>query len=159
MNNSNIDTSKVDELFDRLDSGYIKENLTQRLMEIGEDLKQTTIQNIKSDFGSAATSTVHKSGKSHKAMVKGVGIIKEPQYSTVVVSIMKQASLKLFELGTNERYLKKDTQTKGGRILKKGERRGRIQAVGFFRRARISVAESDVLKELEDKLKEVLNNQ
>ena len=155
-NQATIDTSQLDDFFDRINQNNRNKVMWNAIREIGEDLQSETVERLIQKFGSAAKSTQHKSGKKHKSMVKGVKLIKEEQFNTVVVSIMGQASLKLFELGTDDRYLKKDTVSPSGRMYKKGQYRGKIQETRFFKEARLSVSEGDLIKKLEKGLNQLV---
>ena len=156
-NQSTIDTSQLDDFFDRLNQNNRNKVMWNAIREIGEDLQSETVERVIQKMGNAAKSTQHKNGKKHKSMVKGVKIIKEEQFNTVVVSIMGQASLKLFELGTDERYTKRDKVSPSGRLYKKGQYRGKIEPKGFFKEARISVSEGDLIKKLEEGFNELVN--
>lgn len=131
----NWDTSALNSILDNLSEDNRRLAMLSALRAGGKVLQQTTKENLKTKLGSGATST---SDRNKKPMESGVRLIVDKDYNEVIVSIMKDYRLKWFEMGSDQRYLKKDhpKDEKHRKTLHKGEYRGRIAALNFFSEAR-----------------------
>lgn len=130
-----IDHTNFDRILDNLNEDNRRAAMLSALRAGGKVLQEQTKESLKKKLGSGATST---SERNSKPMEQGVRLIVDKDYNEVVVSIMKDYRLKWYELGTDQRYLKKDHPKDNDhrKTYKKGEYRGSITATNFFSEAR-----------------------
>ncbi|MBD5113134.1 MAG: hypothetical protein HDT42_11490 [Ruminococcaceae bacterium] len=130
-----LDTKSLSDILDNLNEDNRRLAMLSALRAGGKVLQANTKESLKKKLGSGATST---SDRNKFPMEKGVRLIVDKDYNEVVVSIMKDYRLKWFEMGSDQRYLKKDhpKDEKHRKTLRKGEYRGRIGATNFFGEAR-----------------------
>ncbi len=130
-----IDHSNFDRILDNLNEDNRRAAMLTALRAGGKVLQEQTKESLKKKLGSGATST---SERNSKPMEQGVRLIVDKDYNEVVVSIMKDYRLRFFELGTDQRYLRKDHPKDNDhrKTYKKGEYRGSITATNFFSEAR-----------------------
>lgn len=140
----------INTLFKELNKENRDKVVLSALKKGGEELQGLTKENLKKVLGAAASSSNH-----WQPMEKGIRLIVDKDYNTVIVSILKDFRLKFFESGTDERYLKKDHIKSDGRLLKKGSYRGKIDAKHFFADARNN--EGEIFSAIENALNEELN--
>lgn len=126
------------------------------LAEGGKQLRDFARQTLVKKFPKANSAK----GKSKRTMSDGIHVITDKQTKEVIVSIMKNYLNIWFELGTENRYLKDihpkdDTHHK---TYKKGEFRGKISPLHFFRDARESHSD-EVIQTIESVILEELKNE
>lgn len=169
-----VDTRELDEFFARLESPQRDEVTMKGLHKYAEKLKELTLQRLVQKMGNAAQRPRVRNGKSSKPMVKGVKITDDKQLATVIVSILKEFRLKYFELGTQERYLKrtgaKDREAgyrtsdkrklfrKEGKenFYRAGSYRGKIEPIHFFKEARQEISEEELVELIDNELSKYL---
>lgn len=130
-----LDTKSLSAILDNLNEDNRRAAMLSALRAGGKVLQEQTKESLKRKLGSGATST---SDRNRKPMEQGVRLIVDKDYNEVIVSIMKDYRLKWYELGTDQRYLKKDhpKDEEHRKTHKKGEYRGSITATNFFSEAR-----------------------
>lgn len=137
-----IDTTKIDNVLNNLNTDNRNKCFMTAMSKAGEELVQETKSSLVSSLPNASR------GKRYGSpMSSGVKLKKDKDYKEVMVHIMSDFRLKFFELGTNERYLKKplpkkstDSKFKSGKNNSGGTPyRGRIIGKHFFQKARNSV--------------------
>lgn len=130
-----LDTTNINDILANLSEDNRRLAMLSALRAGGKVLQANTKESLKKKLGSGATST---SERNKKSMESGVRLIVDKDYNEVVVSIMKDYRLKWFEMGSDQRYLKKDhpKDEKHRKTLKKGEYRGSIAPTHFFSEAR-----------------------
>lgn len=136
MNNvCKIDSKELDDILNNLNERNRKEIMFNSLVKGGNILVKETQSELLSVLPNA-----NRGERYGKPMVKGVKLKKEKDYDDVKIHIMGDYRLKFFEMGTEERYLKKPLSSKNNSSLKKndGNRpyRGKIIGKGFFKKAR-----------------------
>lgn len=142
-----IDTSHVDEILDRLNEDSRRKAIYNSLIKGSKVLVEETQNSLRNALP-----------KANSKMIEGVKTSKNKNYDEVKVHIMGDFRLKFFEMGTDERYLKKPLKSKTGNTKKKDNSgknpyRGKIIAKEFFRKARQS---SNMLDEvMENLIKEI----
>lgn len=127
-----IDSSEIDNILNNLNEENRKKALFNSLVKGGQELVKETQSELLS---------VLPNGKS---MLKGIRLKKDKNYDEVKVHIMGDYRLKFFEMGTEERYLKKPLPKKNEtNELKSGSKnsggtpyRGKISPKYFFQKAR-----------------------
>lgn len=132
----NINCNELQRILSNLsDSDQRKTIMLQSLRAGAKVLAENTKTNMIKKLGESATKT---SDRIKKPMTDAVHITVDKDYGLVVVSILKQHTAKWFEMGTDQRYLKKDRPADAThhRTYKKGEHRGSITATNFFAEAR-----------------------
>lgn len=135
-----IDTSELDNLLDKLSEENRRKMLFKSLIKGGQTLIKDTEQELLRVLPNAS-----RGDKLGKPMTQGIKLKKDKDYSEVMVHIMGDFRLKFFEMGTDERYLKKPLpqkettkyKHKSGSVNTGGKPyRGKIKAKHFFERAR-----------------------
>lgn len=129
-----IDTKDLDNILDNLNEDNRNKALFTSIIKGGQELVKETKQELKRVLP-----------KANSQMVSGVKLKKDKSYQEVTVHIMGDYRLKWFEMGTEERYLRKplprkeDTRYK----YKSGSTntgglpyRGKINKLEFFKTAR-----------------------
>lgn len=130
-----LDTKSLSAILDNLNEDNRRAAMLSALRAGGKVLQEQTKESLKRKLGSGATST---SDRNRRPMEQGVRLIVDKDYNEVIVSIMKDYRLKWYELGTDQRYLRKDHPKDNDhrKTYKKGEYRGNITATNFFSEAR-----------------------
>ena len=143
MNNvCQIDTKGVEKLINNLDEDNRNDAIYKSLVKAGQKLVTETKKTLRKELPSGA-----KSGKRYGTpMESGIKLSKDKDYGDVKVHIMGDFRLKFFEMGTEDRYIKKSNKGNGsdGRYKfrkKEGSQgnsgyRGSIKAKHFFKQAR-----------------------
>lgn len=145
-NTTTLDRSIIDRKLEALIGRKQKEITFNALVEGGKELQKYTRESLLQKFPKAKTAK----GKSKRSMWDEVHIIKDKQTNEVMVSVMNYLT-KWYEMGTDTRYLK-ETHVKDEthhRTYKKGESRGRIKPLHYFREAREAHSD-DVIQTIED---------
>lgn len=155
MNDTSVDMSVLAGKFDNLVSRLQREIMFKGLKAGGEKLQDYTRQSLQNKFPKASSAK----GKSKKTMVESVHVIQEKAYNEVIVSVMNYLT-KWYETGTDERYLKEDhpKDSKHHKTYKKGESRGKIKPLHYFREARNN-HEDDVVETIKDVIIKELKNE
>lgn len=132
-NDAVIDRSIIDDKFNNLVSRLQQEIMMKALQAGGKALQQYTQQSLISKFAKATTAK----GKGKRTMVEDVHIITDKAMNEVIVSVMNYLT-KWYEMGTGERYLKEDhpKDQQHHKTYKKGESRGHLTGLHYFREAR-----------------------
>ena len=132
MNNNITDSSQVDKLLDNLGKENRNRIIFNALKEGAKVLKEQTLQQLASKVKSNTPNRWNG-----KTMAQGVTVKADKGISEVMVSIMGDFRLKIFENGTKERYTKPQKNNYlASHKLKKGRYTGAIKATHFFRQAR-----------------------
>lgn len=152
--NVTIDSSQINQLFDSLNQDTQRQIMMKGLEKGGKVLQKATRQRLLQKMPVASRAI----GASKKPMAESIRIIKDKDYSTVIVSIMKHYLNVFFEGGTDGRYLRKEHRkdSKHHRTYKKGEYRGRIKPLNFFAEAR-KESENDIINAIEEEIIKQLN--
>lgn len=156
MNNSvTLDRSVIDKKLEALIGRKQKEITWKAIVEGGELLQKYTRESLLQKFPKAKTAK----GKSKYTMYEEVHMVKDKQINEVMVSVLNYLS-KWFEMGTTTRYLKEDhpKDEKHHKTYKKGEARGKITGLHYFRDARETHSD-DVIQHIEDVILEALQNE
>lgn len=149
----NIDTSKLEKLFDELDEKIQTEILIKGLKAGGNKLAENTreIMLQKVSFSSTAK------GGAKKPMAESVKVITDKNYNEVIVSLMSNYLNIFFEKGTDKRYRKIRGVGANGKRYRKDNTKsgytGKIDGYYFFKEAR------EDNEEVVDKIRETINKQ
>lgn len=153
MNNvCNIDTKELDDILNNLNERNRKEAIFNSLVKGGNILVKETQSELLSVLPKA-----NRGERYGKPMTKGVKLKKDKDYNEVKVHIMGDYRLKFFEMGTDDRYLKKPLSSKSNSSNKKndGNRpyRGKIIGKEFFKKTRettkiITIVVDNLINEL-----------
>lgn len=145
-----IDDKAILDALSKLRKPEMTEIVLKALKKGGEKLQADTKLALRKNLGKGATSTI----KRRKPMLSGISLKADEQYLEVRVSLLGDFRLKWFEMGTEERKLKrtgaKDRvrgRTKGDKrylyrkrgkenFYKSGANRGKIKALNFYESTR-----------------------
>ena len=155
-----IDTKNLDKILNNLNDDNRKNAIFNSLIKGGQNLVEETKQELLKVLPNA-----NRGLRYGNPMVGGVKLKKDKDYNEVKVHIMGDFRLKFFELGTDERYLRKPLPSKESSKYKykSGSTntggtpfRGRIQPKYFFKHARensdtLNIISDNLIKEI-DKL-------
>lgn len=155
-----IDTSGIDNILDNINDEVRSDLIYKSLIKGGEKLVEDTKSELLRVLPNAS-----RGQHFGKPMVGGVKMKKDKDYKDVQVHIMSDFRLKFFELGTEDRYLKKPLPRSSTYKYKSGTTnsggtpyRGSIKPTHFFQKARdtsdvLSIISDSITKELERLLK------
>lgn len=138
-----IDTKDLDNILNNLNEENRNKAIFTSIIKGGQELVKETQQELKKVLP-----------KANSQMVKGVKLKKDKSYQEVKVHIMGEYRLKWFEMGTDERYLKKPLphkeetryKYKSGSTNTGGlPYRGKIEKKEFFKTARENSNMADVV--------------
>lgn len=136
----NIDTKGIENILDNFNEGNRKTAIFNSLVKGGKELVEETKRELVKALPNAA-----RGERYGTPMTKGVKMKKDKDYDEVKIHIMGDYRLKFFEMGTDERYLKKPLPHKetsrykyksGSNNTGGTPHRGRIKAKHFFQKAR-----------------------
>ena len=139
MNNFELDSSRIEAMFQRLSPKNIQAFEGLAIEEALTKLQQDTVSILVSKLPNATKTGVTPNGVKTEAMTKGVKKNVDKSYATGTVHIMGDYRLKWFELGTDPRYTTGARSKKNGdikKIVTAGQYRGFIKPLNFFREAR-----------------------
>lgn len=151
-----IDTSGIDNILENLNDEKRSELIYKSLIKGGEKLVEDTKSELLRVLPNAS-----RGQHFGKPMSGGIKMKKDKDYQDVAVHIMSDFRLKFFEMGTDDRYLKKPLPSNSTYKYKSGSTnsggtpyRGRIEGKHFFQKARdnadvLSIIESEITKEIE----------
>lgn len=134
-----IDTHELDNILNNLNEENRRKALFTSITKGGQELVKETQSELLKVLPKA-----NDTGRYGK-MINGVKLKKDKSYDEVKVHIMGDFRLKFFEMGTEERYLKKPLKQKENTRYKYksgtnnsggNPYRGKIQAKYFFQKAR-----------------------
>lgn len=160
--NCQINTSQLERVFENLSEENRSNAIFKSLTKGGQELVKETERELLRVLPNAG-----RGQKYGTPMVKGIKLTKDKAYSEVKVHIMGDYRLKFFEMGTDDRYLKKPLSSsnnssrykfKSGQTNTGGKPyRGKIEPKGFFERARenSNLAET-VVSNLEKEINKLL---
>lgn len=141
-----IDTRQVDALLAELTPEKREQIMFKALQQGAQTLVELTKAAMLRKVGAGA-SRVDNYGQK---MTDAVGMSKNKFYNSVAVSILQEYRAKWFELGTQTRYTKKDSKPRpDGKLrktIKKGEHRGSIRPLYFFKEAQDDSATLEAIK-------------
>lgn len=136
-----IDTARLERILDNLDEENRSNAIFKSLSKGGQELVKETQNELLRVLPNAG-----RGEKYGTPMVKGIKLTKDKAYGEVKVHIMGDYRLKFFEMGTDDRYLKKPLSSsnnssrykfKSGQTNTGGKPyRGKIDPKGFFQTAR-----------------------
>lgn len=143
-----IDTSQLERVFDSLSPENRSEAIFKSLTKGGQELVKETQSELLRVLPNAG-----RGQKYGSPMVKGVRLTKDKAYGEVKVHIMGDYRLKFFEMGTDDRYLKKPLPSNDSRYkYRSGSTnsggkpyRGKISPKNFFQTARENSNLSDTI--------------
>lgn len=131
-----IDTTKVEELFNNLSDEIHDTILIKGLKKGGDKLKENTQQIMLQKVPFASTAK----GKANKTMVDAIKVFKDKDYNEIAVSIMSNYLNIFFEMGTDERYRKLRGTKPNGKTYRKDNTQngytGKVSGYHFFKDAR-----------------------
>lgn len=159
MSNSNLeqvlDRSLIDRKLNALVSRRQREIIMESLSAGATVLRDLTRENLLKKMPKATSAP----GKGKRKMVEDVHIVKDKDMDNVIVSIMNFLT-KWYEMGTDNRYLRENHQadSKHHRTYKKGESRGQIKPLWFFRETRESRTD-EVIEAIESTLTTLLKKE
>lgn len=150
-----IDSSVIEEKFNNLISRLQKEITWKAITEGGKLLQKYARESLLAKMPKAKTAK----GKSKKTMYEQVHVINDKQVGESIVSVMNYLT-KFFETGTDRRYIKEDhpKDDKHHKTYKKGEARGKITGLHYFREAREAHSD-DVIEAISNVILEELKNE
>ena len=157
MNNVTIDSSQIENLFDSINQEAQKQIMMKGLRKGAKYLQGKTQDTLVRKFPKARTT---KGGDKKRTMYEGVTVRGNNAITEVSVSIMSHYFNVFYESGTDERKLKRTHKKDANhhRTFKKGESRGKLKPLNFFKETReqeennvISIIIDDIGKQL-DKL-------
>ena len=145
----NIDSADIDRILNSLNEENRKEAIFKSITKAGQKLVKETKQELLKVLPNA------NRGKRYEGrpMIKGVRLVKDKAYEEVKVHIMGDYRLRFFEMGTEERYLKKPLKKdhakynfNSGKTNSGGNPyRGKITPRKFFQTARENSDMVDVM--------------
>lgn len=136
----NINSNEIENILNELNENNRKEIIFKSLVKGGNELVKETKRELKKSLPQGATS----GNRYGTPMESGVKLKKDKDYDEVKVHIMGDYRLKFFEMGTDERYLKKPLKHKEDARYKYRNNsdvnskpyRGKISPKHFFKNAR-----------------------
>ncbi len=151
-----IDSTLLDKRLNALISRRQREIIMESLTAGAKVLQQYTRDNLLRKMPKATSAPGSKKGRK---MVDDIHIVKDKDFNLVMVSVLNYLT-KWYEMGTDNRYLKETHKAddKHHRTYKKGEARGAIKPLRFFREARETHID-DVVNAITDKFLELLNKE
>ena len=150
-----IDSSVIDKKLSSLVSRLQKEITWKGLLEGGKKLQEYTRDALLSKMPKAKSAK----GKGKRTMYEEVHMITDKQINEVMVSVLNYLT-KWYEMGTENRYLKEDhpKDEKHHKTYKKGESRGKITGLHYFREARENHSD-DVIEAISNVILDELKNE
>lgn len=154
-NDTVLDRSLIEAKLESLISRKQHEIIMTALKAGGKEQLKYARENLVQKFPKARTAK----GKSKRTMVEEIHMINDDMLERVIVSVMNYLT-KWYEMGTASRYLKENhpADDKHHRTYKKGEHRGQIKPLRYFREAR-ETHEDDVIEAIENKVIQLLKKE
>ena len=139
MNNFEVDTKNVINLFADLNSRQQKRSYRNALRKAANILSKEARRQLKREIGSAIN---HRNNWNNKTLGSGIKVKVKKDGTEAKVHIMGDFRLKFFEKGTKKRYLRKSKSY-----------RGKMKALYFFKNAKRN-KESEIFSKMDSLLEQ-----